>query len=523
MVVELAHAAETELDPRASLLPESANRTPAEFVVEYLAKDARERELSATRLAIAVLVVGVLVQTVTALHSARAGAPLAISTILAAFLAYEIAVHLAMRRGWFHPRVPLLNTCVEVSIGFPIALALCFVNPRDVVTSPWHIFQGGLVVFFAVRAAPTLCLVAGALAALEYLTTYAFASRLSGEDASAGAAGLRAVLFLACGVGGATLARHFVRRAAAALREIREQDMFGRYLLGECLGRGGMGEVYRATYCPEGGFVRTVAVKKMRGEHMDDPDFAEAFKREACIAAALVHPNIIQVIDCGRFRGDLVFVMEYVDGVSLANLLRARPKLLSPAAVAYLGAEIASALAYLHGRMDDDGNPLDLVHCDVNPPNVLLSRAGEVKLADFGVVRARGKHEGFGGKLSYSAPEQLEGRAIDARTDLFALGLTLYEALVGKPVFAAGSNALLAEVPALPESVPPPLRDVLCRLVALEPDKRPPSAVEVHAALVALTGELAPSPNGRAALVCAITDLAPKSRALPSRRLRSAM
>src|SRR5262249_39968079 len=150
---------------------------------------------------------------------------------------------------------------------------------------------------------------------------------------------------------------------------------------------GGMAEVFRATYCPEGGFVRTVAVKRVRPDVADDASFADAFRQEARLAARLVHPNLVQVLDCGRFRGDFVFVMELVDGVSLSRLLRRIRGPLPLHVVAYLGAELAGALAYVHARTDDEGRPLGLVHLDVNPPNIMLSRIGEVKLADFGVAR----------------------------------------------------------------------------------------------------------------------------------------
>src|SRR6185436_6809413 len=149
---------------------------------------------------------------------------------------------------------------------------------------------------------------------------------------------------LLAGAAAATLARRFVTRATEALRDIREQDLFGKYLLHERMGAGGMGEVFRATYCPEGGFVRTVAVKRLLPKLSSDPKFVEAFRREARVSSMLSHPNLVQVLDCGSFRGAFVVAMELVDGTSLSRLLRERGRGLPPAAVAYLGAEIASAL-----------------------------------------------------------------------------------------------------------------------------------------------------------------------------------
>jgi serine/threonine-protein kinase len=239
-----------------------------------------------------------------------------------------------------------------------------------------------------------------------------------------------------------------------------------------------MGEVHRATYCPEGGFVRTVAVKKIRADLAGEARFVEAFRREAYTAATLAHPNLVQVLDFGRFRGELMFVMEFVDGLSLDALLRARGGPLSASACAFVAHEIASALAYLHGRA--------LVHCDVNPPNVLLSRAGEVKLADFGVMRAcEPGAAGFGGKIAYAAPEQLSGDALDARSDLYALGVTLREALTG----CRGAP--------LGDDMPAPLRAIADALVERDPARRPTSA-EVCEQLHAL------APAGKRALLEAL-------------------
>ena len=144
----------------------------------------------------------------------------------------------------------------------------------------------------------------------------------------------------------------------------------------------------------------------------------------------------MQVLDCGKYRGQFVLAMEYVDGMSLSQLLGRATAPLELGAVAYLGAELAAALDYLHSRLAPDGTPLRLVHCDVNPPNVLLSRRGEVKLGDLGVARAMGSTTGplghrFAGKVTYASPEQLRGGALDGSTDLFALGVTLSLALYG--------------------------------------------------------------------------------------------
>jgi serine/threonine-protein kinase len=505
VVAGLARAAMTRIDATAAASPQAADLAPADVVRAYMAKDARERELSASGLLGILLLLGTA--QLAMMGDRRTAA------VLAAVLAYEVAIHGALRRGWFHPAVPLVSTCVEVSIAFLVGLARAPAEPIDSISTPWLVFVGGQIVFLAIRTDPHLCLLGGALAALESLATYFLVRTrlvpLAPAFTPAGA-GLRAVLMFACGVGGALLARHFVRRAVEALREIREQDMLGRYLLRERLGRGGMGEVYRATYSPDGGFVRNVAVKKLRTNLSADPVFVEAFRAEARLASTLAHPNLVQVIDCGRFRGDFVFVMEFVDGISLAQLLRALGRPLDPCAVAYIGLEIASALAHLQEQPGADAQSLELVHCDVNPPNVLLSRIGEVKLGDFGVMRAREpmgvSARGFGGKTTYAAPEQLSGAPLDGRCDLFALGLTLREALTGVRAFTNTQTALTHEVPPLSPDVSEPLRKLLDALVAVDPDARPRVARDVRLELERLTGELAPIPAGRTALIRSVAD-----------------
>jgi serine/threonine-protein kinase len=228
------------------------------------------------------------------------------------------------------------------------------------------------------------------------------------------------------------------------------------------------------------------------------------------LCATLHHPNIVQVLDFGRFRGAFMLAMEYVDGVSLSKLLRARGGPLELPAVALLGAEIAAALDYIHSRRSARGAPLGLVHCDVNPPNVLVSRLGEVKLADFGIARAMGHLEldgHFHGKPAYAAPEQTFGTPLDGRTDLFALGITLHEAVTGKRLFAGMVDfASLLDVPSpsLVRPIPKGLEDVIMSLLEIEPERRPRSAGEVRDALLALGGECAPYPDGERLLASAV-------------------
>jgi serine/threonine-protein kinase len=330
---------------------------------------------------------------------------------------------------------------------------------------------------------------------------------------------LRAGFLFMYGPLSATLVEHLVRKAEEALRAIREKDVMGKYFLHERVGVGGMAEVFRATYSPEGGFEKQVAVKRVLPAFADDEEFIGLFRREAELGSLLIHPNVVQVLDLGRHQGTLFLAMEYVDGLSLSALLRRLPQRRLPAAVvAYLGAEMAQALAYVHGRTNSEGEPLGLVHRDLNPPNILVSRIGEVKLSDFGIARAAHllavtQTRTVRGKASYMAPEQARGKPVDGSADLFALGLTLHEALTGQRVRKGENEDELLRA-AVHQEIPPPSTLVpgISRALdaaimgLLQPDlsRRTRSGEVLHRQLLALTGPEAPYPYGRQQLVEAV-------------------
>ncbi|HEY8209752.1 MAG TPA: serine/threonine-protein kinase, partial [Myxococcaceae bacterium] len=187
-------------------------------------------------------------------------------------------------------------------------------------------------------------------------------------------------------------------------------------------------------------------------------------------------------------------------------------------AITYLGAELASALDYVHRKAAPDGTPLNLVHRDLNPPNVLVSRFGDVKLADFGIARAMGRTHvtqvgTVRGKAGYMAPEQASARPFDGRADLFALGLTLHEALTGARVLKGDSDAALMRASVDQEMIPPSelRRDVpkaldalIMKLLERLPHDRTPSAEAFRQSLLALPPDLAPYPRGRSELARAV-------------------
>ena len=217
----------------------------------------------------------------------------------------------------------------------------------------------------------------------------------------------------------------------------------GPYQLGERLGAGGMAEVFVARRAGPHGFVKRFAIKRILPQLAKDSHFVSMFCDEARICAALAHPNIVQVVDFGEEDGELFMAMEYVEGVSCAKLLRtvaSRGGRVPLGASLFIAHEVLRALAYAHTARDDSGRPLGIVHRDVSPGNVLLGRAGEVKLTDFGIVRSefvdRRTNPGeLKGKIGYMSPEQALGHELDPRSDLFAVGIILAEMLLARPLF----------------------------------------------------------------------------------------
>lgn len=220
------------------------------------------------------------------------------------------------------------------------------------------------------------------------------------------------------------------------------QTQFGRYELLERLGAGGMAEVYRARYPAAPGVTKSVVIKRVLGVYASDPEFAEMFLNEARICVRLSHGNVVQVFDFGEVDGEYFLAMEWVDGQPLSRVLkRARakglPQLPTPIA-AGIAIDMCRGLHYAHTLVDEQGEPLGLVHRDISPDNVLLSFEGEVKISDFGIAKARlaGRAETEAGvvkgKYLYLSPEQARGEVLDARSDVYAVGLVLYQMLCGQ-------------------------------------------------------------------------------------------
>ncbi len=223
-------------------------------------------------------------------------------------------------------------------------------------------------------------------------------------------------------------------------------QVFGRYLLIQRLSRGGMGEIFLAKH-GLAGFEKLAVIKKVLPHLAADESFISRFIDEAQVAIKLQHVNVAQVFEVGRVGDEYFLALEYVEGRDLRrtlSLLGHRKQRLPVDLALFIGRELANGLAYAHRRTSQDGSSLNLVHCDISPPNVLVSFEGETKVIDFGIAKsalrgtATDPKMGFG-KFGYMAPEQLiRGGIVDHRTDIYAASVVLYEVLTGQRLYEAG-------------------------------------------------------------------------------------
>ena len=271
----------------------------------------------------------------------------------------------------------------------------------------------------------------------------------------------------------------------------------GKYVVRRKLAEGGMAEIYLAAALGPEGFEKDVVIKRVRPGLAGDPDFVRMFIAEARVASRLNHANLVHIFDFDKHEDTFYLAMEYVRGHSLWELRRRcqeRGVAIPPMLVAQIGMEVARGLAYAH-RLTENGQSLALVHRDVTPHNVLLSFDGAVKLTDFGIAKAGSRATTSGmlkGKFAYMSPEQARGDMVDARTDVFALGVTLWELLTGARLFEGdGDVAVLRAVqerlivpPArLNPGVSAVLDAAVMRALERDPVRRWPTAHEVERAL----------------------------------------
>ncbi|WP_223643227.1 serine/threonine-protein kinase [Corallococcus sp. EGB] len=268
---------------------------------------------------------------------------------------------------------------------------------------------------------------------------------------------------------------------------LQEGDAFGRYELVSWLGQGGMAETWRAQLVGDAGVTKPVLIKKVLPEYANDEAFISMFISEARISATLSHGNVAQVFDFGRVEGEYFLAMEFVDGQPLHRVLKRAMKrgmsaLPVPIAV-FVAMEMCRGLHYAHTRTDGSGKPLDIVHRDISPDNVLVSYEGQVKIVDFGIAKAqltrslKTEPGVVKGKYLFFSPEQARGEDVDAGTDVWATGVVLYELLCGRLPLEGPPQVVMmriakGDLPSLGESRPD-LPDSLHRILfkALHPER----------------------------------------------------
>jgi serine/threonine-protein kinase len=281
---------------------------------------------------------------------------------------------------------------------------------------------------------------------------------------------------------------------------LRPGQKLGRYTLLLPVAQGGMARVWAARQVGMRGFQKVVAIKTIMPALAADEEFERMFLDEARIAAAVHHPNVCEIHDLGEVGNVLFLAMEWIDGVSLLALLKARPKTpLEDAIAARITADACAGLHAAHELRDENGYPLNVVHRDVSPHNILVSINGQVKVADFGVAKAMGLEHAptvagqLKGKVAYMSPEQAVGDTnVDRRSDIFSLGAVLYEALTGHRAWA-GANDVARLQNLLSGNIIPPrqvrpdipqdLENILAYALSVDPARRYQTAEQMRMAL----------------------------------------
>lgn len=286
------------------------------------------------------------------------------------------------------------------------------------------------------------------------------------------------------------------------------QQPFGKYFLLEQIGSGGMSEIFRAKTFGSDGFEKIVVIKRILPHWASDPEFIQMLIDEAKIAVLLNHINIVAVFDLGSFENSYFIAMEYLEGFDLKTLLERvieKQKAIPPEIACFIAIQAAAGLEYAHQKRDIYGNPLHIVHRDISPHNLLISHEGDVKITDFGIAKATFKKNftatgTLKGKLSYMSPEQVRGELLTGQSDLFSLGIVLYEMLTGKKLFAGNTEIEIIDKirkveikkEDLPDSIPEKLQTILLKALNANKTERYQNAEEMQIDLARFLAELHP-------------------------------
>jgi eukaryotic-like serine/threonine-protein kinase len=259
-----------------------------------------------------------------------------------------------------------------------------------------------------------------------------------------------------------------------------------KYEVINLIAEGGMGSVYKAMKKGVDGFEKIVAIKTMLDSYTSDKVLVTRFIEEAKLVANLVHENIVQIYQLDRYKGNYFFVLEFVDGISLYDFIEChiQTRTILPENLAvFITSRIARGLAYAHTRRENSGEMMNIVHCDVCPHNILITREGLPKLTDFGIAKAQNMtdYTSISGKLPFMSPEQAASNEIDFRSDIYSLGAVLFYMLTGdsirdmdeeiKDILKQAKNNLI-QWHKLPENTPSEIQDMLTKMLATNPDER---------------------------------------------------
>ena len=289
---------------------------------------------------------------------------------------------------------------------------------------------------------------------------------------------------------------------------------FGKFLLLERVNVGGMAEVFKAKSTGVAGFERILAIKRILPNLVEDDDFIRMFIDEARIAVQLNHANIVQIYELGKQGEHYYIAMEYIPSRDLRGILdrlRASGQLMPIAQAAYITAKVAEGLDYAHRRKDPQGNPMNIIHRDVSPQNILVGFEGEVKVIDFGIAKAANRASKtqagvLKGKFGYMSPEQVRGLPIDRRSDIFAVGVLLYEMLTGERLFIGESdfstlervrNADVIAPTNFNKKISPQLEQIVLKTLAREVEDRYQWASELARDLQSFSSDATGAYNAR--------------------------
>ncbi len=293
------------------------------------------------------------------------------------------------------------------------------------------------------------------------------------------------------------LDKHYPEHPATPADHRDEGIQFGKYFLIKKIGTGGMAEMWKAKQRGLEGFEKIVAIKRILPNLVENEDFITMFIDEGKVAALLTHPNIAQIYELGEERGSYFIAMEYIAGKDLRSILKTGRKKGIPLPIGIaiqIAIKLLFGLHYAHRKKGLNNEDLNIVHRDVSPPNVAISYEGEVKLVDFGIAKAAAKNSvtqtgSLKGKILYMSPEQARGQSVDKRSDIFSVGVLLYEMVTGKKPFGAESEmAILHNVreltPALPSAsnlqIPASLDRIIMKAIEKSPNDRYQTAEDMR-------------------------------------------